>query len=242
MTSTGIDFSKLKDGIIDAGTDLVSKIIKDKTDGAVTIQSIVNGQIKVDANEYIDKAVSLLNNQLESNNLDTSELPDVSVDFEHNIACGIIIPGTANIQDGSINGLANFCRTGDSELKIDALGSPIISTRARIGIRNTNVVYSGKVTLICFGPQIKIMGTLTDISLDIDLVVERNLVVTVNKFNVSSDGDLKLEFQNLENFDHLSEKISEELKTSIKKTVLGYLEKSVKERIDTILSSLPLVK
>ncbi|XP_037033644.1 uncharacterized protein LOC119072507 isoform X2 [Bradysia coprophila] len=199
MTSTGIDFSKLKDGIIDAGTDLVSKIIKDKTDGAVTIQSIVNGQIKVDANEYIDKAVSLLNNQLESNNLDTSELPDVSVDFEHNIACGIIIPGTANIQDGSIN-------------------------------------------VICFGPQIKIMGTLTDISLDIDLVVERNLVVTVNKFNVSSDGDLKLEFQNLENFDHLSEKISEELKTSIKKTVLGYLEKSVKERIDTILSSLPLVK
>lgn len=95
------------------------QIIKDKTDGAVTMQSILNGQIKVNANEYIDKAVSLLNNQLESNNLDTSELPDVDIDFEHNVACGIIIPGTADIQDGSISGLANFCRTGDSELNIN---------------------------------------------------------------------------------------------------------------------------
>lgn len=85
----------------------------------MTIQSIVNGQIKIDANAYIDKAVSALNDVLESNNCDTSELPDAKVDFEHDIACGIIIPGTVDIQDGSINGLANFCRTGDSELEIN---------------------------------------------------------------------------------------------------------------------------
>lgn len=85
----------------------------------MTIQSIVNGQIKIDANAYVDKAVSLLNDKLESNNLDTSELPDVGVDFQHNVACGIIVPGTADIQDGSISGLANFCRTGDSELNIN---------------------------------------------------------------------------------------------------------------------------
>lgn len=84
----------------------------------------------------------------------------------------------------------------------------MISARARIGIRNTNVEYSGKVTLICFGPEIKIMGVLTDISLDIDLLVEKNLAVTVHKFGVSSDGDLKLEFQNLENFDYLSEMVN----------------------------------
>lgn len=83
----------------------------------------------------------------------------------------------------------------------------MISTRARIGIRNSNIEYSGKVTLFCFGPEIKIMGTLTDISLDVDLLVEKNLVVNVNKFGVSSDGDLKLEFQNLETFDYLSEKV-----------------------------------
>ncbi|XP_037037990.1 uncharacterized protein LOC119075616 [Bradysia coprophila] len=238
--SKTIDFNKLKDGIIDAGTELVSKIIKDATDGAVTVQSIVNGQIKVDANAYVDKAVSLLNDKLESNNLDTSELPDVDVNFEHNVACGIIIPGTADIQDGSISGLANFCRTGDSELNINALSSPMISARARIGIRNTNVEYSGKVTLMCFGPQFKIMGILADISLDIDLVVEKNLVVTVNKFGVSSDGDLKLQFQNLDNFDYLPEKISQELKTGIKKTVLEYLENSMRERLETVISSLPL--
>lgn len=137
----------------------------------------------------------------------------------------------------------------------------MISARARIGIRNTNVEYSGKVTLICFGPQIKIMGILTDISLEIDLTVERNLVVTVHTFKVSSDGNLKIEFQNLDNFDYLSEKvnlssfcgieccqqidlmfqISNELKTSIKKTVLEYLERTVKERLETVISSLPLL-
>ncbi len=52
------------------------------------------------------------------------------------------------------------------------------------------------------------MGVLTDISLDIDLLVEKNLAVTVHKFGVSSDGDLKLEFQNLENFDYLSEMVN----------------------------------
>lgn len=83
----------------------------------------------------------------------------------------------------------------------------MISARARIGIRNSNIEYSGKVTLFCFGPEIKILGTLTDISLDVDLFVEKNLVVNVNKFGVSSDGDLKLEFQNLETFDYLSEKV-----------------------------------
>lgn len=84
----------------------------------------------------------------------------------------------------------------------------MISTRARIGIRNTNVEYSGKVTLMCLGPRIKIIGTLSDISLDIDLAVGNNLVATVNKFGVSRDGDLKLEFQNLENFEHLPDKVN----------------------------------
>lgn len=84
----------------------------------------------------------------------------------------------------------------------------MISAKARIGIRNANINYSGKVTVFCFGPPIKIIGTLTDISLDIDLSVEKNLVVTVNTFGVSSDGDLKLECQNLENFDYLSEKVN----------------------------------
>lgn len=85
----------------------------------MTIESIVNGQIKIDANAYVDKAVSLLNNKLESNNLSSSELPDLGINFEHNVACGITVPGTVDIQDGNINGLANFCRTGDSELKIN---------------------------------------------------------------------------------------------------------------------------
>lgn len=85
----------------------------------MTIESITLGQIKVDANAYVDKAVSLLNNKLESSNLNSSDLPDVGIDFEHSIACGIVIPGTVDIQDGNINGLANFCRTGESELKID---------------------------------------------------------------------------------------------------------------------------
>lgn len=84
----------------------------------------------------------------------------------------------------------------------------MISARARIGIRNTNVEYSGKVTLLCFGPEIKITGILSDISLEVDLTAERNLAVTVHKFGVSSDGDLKLEFQNLESFDYLSEKVN----------------------------------
>lgn len=75
--------------------------------------------MKVDANAYVEKAVSLLNDKLESSNLNSSELPDASINFEHAIACGIIIPGTVDIQDGSINGLANFCRTGESDLKID---------------------------------------------------------------------------------------------------------------------------
>ncbi len=63
--------------------------------------------------------MSLLNEKLESNNLDSSELPDLGLNFEHNVACGITVPGTVEIQDGSISGLANFCRNGDSELKIN---------------------------------------------------------------------------------------------------------------------------
>lgn len=89
-----------------------------------------------------------------------------------------------------------------------ALNSPMISARARIGIQNANLEYSGKITLICFGPQIKIIGTVTDISLDIDLQVEKNLVVNVHKFGVSKNGDLKLEFRNLETFDYLSDKVN----------------------------------
>lgn len=88
----------------------------------MTIESIVHGQVKVDANAYVEKAVSLLNNKLESSNLNSSELPDAGINFEHAIACGIIIPGTIDIQDGSISGLANFCRTGESEIKIDVKG------------------------------------------------------------------------------------------------------------------------
>lgn len=84
----------------------------------------------------------------------------------------------------------------------------MISAKARIGIRNSNVEYSGKVTLFCFGPQIQIKGTLTDVSLDVDLIVERNFAVNVNKFSVSSDGDLKLEIENLDSFDYLSEKVT----------------------------------
>lgn len=85
----------------------------------MTIESIVNGQIKIDANAYVDKAVSLLNDKLKSNNLNSSELPDLGFDFEHDVACGIAVPGTVDIQDGSINGLANFCRISDSELRIN---------------------------------------------------------------------------------------------------------------------------
>jgi len=238
--SKGLDFNKIKDGIIDKVTDQISQIIKDATDGTVSVESIIRGQVKVDINTYIDKAMLQLNNTLESNNLNSSELPDVCIDFEHAIACGIVIPGTVDIQDGSMNGLANFCRSGLSELKIDALNSPMISAKARIGIKNANVEYSGKITLICFGPQIHIIGTVTDISLDIELQVEKNLVVNVHKFEVSSEGDLKIESQDLGSFEYLSDKISEDLKVSVKKAVLEYLKKSVKERLEAIISSLPL--
>lgn len=135
-----IELNKLKDGIIDKGTDLISKvnfsfeinckttnkfkflqiqIIKDATDDTVNLDSIGNGQIKVDANAYVDKAVSLLNNKLESNNLNSLDLPDLGFDFSYDVACGIDVPGTVDIQDGTINGLANFGRTSDSELSID---------------------------------------------------------------------------------------------------------------------------
>lgn len=83
----------------------------------------------------------------------------------------------------------------------------MITARARIGIQNASIDYSGKVTVFCFGPPIKIIGTMTDISLDIELFVDKNLAVTVNKFGVSNDGELKLEIQNIENFDYLSEKV-----------------------------------
>lgn len=141
--SKSIDFNKLKEDLIDKGTELITKVIflpiskksiqivainlqviKDATDGAVSVESIVKGQIKVDANAYVDKAVTLLNNKLESNNLDASDLPDLGFDFEHDVACGIVVPGTVDIQDGTINGLANFCRTGDSELKINVRSAP----------------------------------------------------------------------------------------------------------------------
>lgn len=143
--SKSIDFNKLKEDLIDKGTELITKVIflatskniqfkflaiyylqviKDATDGAVSVESIVKGQIKVDANAYVDKAVSLLNSKLESNNLDSSDLPDLGFDFEHDVACGIVVPGTVDIQDGTINGMANFCRTGESELKINVSSSP----------------------------------------------------------------------------------------------------------------------
>lgn len=83
----------------------------------------------------------------------------------------------------------------------------MIAARARIGIKNSILEYSGKITLVCFGPDIKVLGTLTDISLDIDLQVDKNLVVNVHKFGISSDGNLNLEFRDLGAFDYLSEKV-----------------------------------
>lgn len=83
----------------------------------------------------------------------------------------------------------------------------MISARARIGIKNSILEYSGKITLFCYGPDIKILGTLNDISIDIDLQVDKSLVVNVHKFGVSSDGNLNLEFEDLGTFDYLSQKV-----------------------------------
>lgn len=40
---------------------------------------------------------------------------------------------------------------------------------------------------------------------------------------------------------HFHLQISQDLKTSVKKAVLEYLEKSVKERLEIVISSLPLM-
>lgn len=93
---------------------------------------------------------------------------------------------------------------------MQAFGNPKISARARFGIRNTNVEYGAKVTVVCFGPQCKIVGTLDDVSLEIELYADigaSNFIVTVNKFEVSKDGDFNVEIQNLGNFDYLSEQV-----------------------------------
>lgn len=63
--------------------------------------------------------MSLLNEKLDENHLDSLELPDFALEFSHNVACGIVMPGTVDVQDGTIGGLANFSRTDDSEIKID---------------------------------------------------------------------------------------------------------------------------
>jgi len=105
--------------------------IRDATNGAVQIDSILKGQVKIDGNGYIDKVLTKLTEKLKNSRLHNVGLPNHTFNFEKSFLCGLMVPGQVEFLDGFINGLSTLCRMGDAELNIDVcqMSTIILLTR-----------------------------------------------------------------------------------------------------------------
>lgn len=73
----------------------------------------------MDANEYVDKVAVLLNEKLDASKLQDIQLPPLTMDFNRDIACGIVLPGQMILSDGNVSGVSSFCRMGMADLQIN---------------------------------------------------------------------------------------------------------------------------
>jgi hypothetical protein len=233
---------KLKDNFVDEVTKKIAEEIRDRTNGTVNIESILNGQVKVDGNAYIDKMLSTVSEKIEESQLQEIKVPNHSMAFEKDVMCGLVFPGQVDFQNGLITGLSSLCRMEDSNLRINAFEDPIITARAVVGIKEALVNYLANVKFLCLNQdETQLSGGLKDINLIISLKVSRDFSVNLDQFEVKSTGSLNLNgFETLGIFDFLKDTMSADLEMTIKEAVKKYLQETIKSLTEEVMSKLPL--
>jgi len=234
--------TNIKGNVIDGFTKQIAEKIRDITDGTVNIDSILDGKIKVDANGYIDKILTSVSEKIVSKEIDRINIPDHTMAFEKDVMCGIVLPGDVDLKNGLITGLQSLCRMEDASVQINVFEDPIILARASVGIKEALVNYLANVKFLCLNhDESQISGGLRDVQLIMSLKVGRDFSVNMDQFDVKSTGSLSLDgFETLGIFDFLKDTISADLEMTIKEAVKKYLQDTIKNVTEDVVSKIPL--
>ncbi|XP_054154717.1 uncharacterized protein LOC128953265 isoform X1 [Oppia nitens] len=211
---------------------MIQKVIILALVAYATCSPLVN-DAKDDANKFVDQLIQIVKTKY-GDKLDPMHLNDTVAEFHKKIA-GITWHGDAKLTEGTIWGLKNISRSGDSKIDI----AKTISAHLQFGDANLKIHYKGELQFMDLKTSGSLEAYVDKLDVIADIGADDKGKLHVNGFNIDELKHVRIDFHGpIKVADHIIDALADGFVDIFNKQTRELLSKVVKDLLEKELQNL----
>ncbi|XP_054154720.1 uncharacterized protein LOC128953265 isoform X3 [Oppia nitens] len=211
---------------------MIQKVIILALVAYATCSPLVN-DAKDDANKFVDQLIQIVKTKY-GDKLDPMHLNDTVAEFHKKIA-GITWHGDAKLTEGTITGLKNIVRSGDSVVHIDKK----LTAHLQFGDANLMIHYKGELQFMDLKTSGLLNATTGTLDVIVDIGADDKGKLHVNTFNIDELKHVKIDFKGpIKVADDIVDALADGFVAVFNKQTRELLSKVVKDMLEKELENL----